>query len=282
MVEDKIGMSRRSCLRNLGVSALSMGMASSTATADSSGSVERVGGPDGEKIIAKAQRTDGYNTLRQTLRKEDYSVQVEDRDAFRVEPSEGKAFTAVGFSFSSDVEDLSIEIGVPLSDSAPIPAKAIVTKHDGDKFPLRVTHYVMDKGDYTISSSELRSDLFKKETQKIGVGEQSVMKRTDDLTAFRHEMKRSGTVDDGVNTPAYVDCEKSIDEMPCWACKDAASVVNVMGCGTYTWVICGAASFPTGGMGGLACGTIVGVICWAIMHYGVSNPTELCKKVCAC
>src|SRR6056297_2219439 len=153
MEKNDSGLSRRNCLKNLGVSALSMGMASSAATADSSGPVEKINGSNGKKATAKAQRTDEYKTLRRTLQKEGYSVQVENRDAFRINPSEGQAFTAVGFGFDADEEDLSLEIGVPLSDSAPVPAKAIVTKRDNDEFPLRVTQYVAGKEDNTVSAS---------------------------------------------------------------------------------------------------------------------------------
>ncbi|MDQ2050762.1 halocin C8-like domain-containing protein [Natronolimnohabitans sp. A-GB9] len=278
-MEGKDGFSRRNCLRSIGVAGAAgigaAGLSSSVVANESEVDIVELGGPEKNKAVARAKRSDEYKTLKKALQEDGKEISKEERAAFSLTPADGESFTAVMFSYDQDNTDQSVEIGISLSSSCPIPSKATVIEHDDTSgFPLRSDELVVGIPDDTEKQTvDAEDNAFSQSTEKLTVRDETVTKRST-------ELQQKDTI--GIQSEDFDPNECELDPMPCWACKDLVSAANVVGCGTYSWLICAAAAIPTGGMGGLACGLAVAVVCWIILEKGVTAPERVCSMEPAC
>lgn len=295
MSDNNFNANRRDILKGLsgaGASAVGLGLSATSAAGAVSDYIKPLDHSAAGKARSVAKRSRAYKTLRQTLKKkEGYKLQKNGSgDAYEVSHGDNHSFTGVVFTFDTKRDNVEVEIGIPLKDDAPMPAKAIVTTKASDSFPLQIDEFQLaesatlaakrEKEEARISSVDDRS--IQNATNNIEVQGEDVIKHSNDLRDLRSQISNGGGGVSIAVDPIPPESSCPLDVMPCWACKDGVTVVNVTGCGVYTWLICGAISLPSGGMAGLGCATFVGLVCWAIHHYGISNPTAVCEMFCAC
>lgn len=243
--------------------------------------VVELNGVRAKRLIATARRSQSLRDLYRAVVRDGKYVRPLDVTAYEITPmgaEDATSFEAVMFEYSIRGESENLEIGVPIGDSATIPAKATLTRKNDDQFPVEMTEYVSADTVEPTGMSENSDVATVSTTQTTVAGEQNmVQKREYDLS----ELYADVTEDSGVGTQDHSKCETG-EHLPCWGCKDIVSAVNALSCTTHTYIICGALSIPSGGMGGFACVAVVGLVCWALHHYALNNPSYICKKLCSC
>lgn len=144
------------------------------------------------------------------------------------------------FKYDPKLQGHSIEIGVPIDETSPLPTKATVFEKDDEGFPLQVDEYTLasDVSDGEIArakstnSSTEESDTISKSIDIIPVDDgTAVIRHHSDLSESRETMK-SGDGDISVQVdPIPPESSCPMDNIACWACKDSIAVVNTFSCG---------------------------------------------------
>jgi len=257
-----------------------------TAAAESSDPIEELSGRKAKKTISKARSDRDFNNLKSALSADEVDLRLESESAYKItqiDAGEEQSFRAAIFKYTNEEED-SIEIAVPIDKNSTQPAKALLIKDGDGESLVKITEYVNgSKAENQGSKLESNST---DSTENVSATIEEISTNGTVVTKESMEFSQNSVSTDSISNSveAKIPDEKcnTGQQMPCWGCKDLVSAVNVVSCGTAIWLICASIGVASGGLGGLACGISVGLVCWAIHHYGTNNPTEVCKKVCAC
>ena len=283
-------LNRRDCLKQIGAIGatplLTNTIQGQDDTTKEENPLRKLQDREAEKAYLKAYRDESYRKLKQALIQDDYVPNPKQRTAYEVTPynDESEKFKVAIFEYSHRKnEDQTAEVGVSLNQSAPITTRATVIKKDKNNFPTRIIYYTTDTNEVEVNGLGNQSNGISTSSKTVDLGETSVKKHIQDLSDLSPTINSGSEASiKGIHPECLDKYKGGVGNVPCWACKDIVSVVNVVTCGTATWLICGAIGVGTGSMGGLACGTIVAVVCWVINHYGTNNPTDVCTFMCSC
>ncbi|MFC4450584.1 hypothetical protein [Halorussus aquaticus] len=265
--QDERSFSRRKCLKGIGAAGVTFGFASNPASANGKLRIKRIRGGKRSKVIEDARSTDEFELFATALQREGISFDATEVNAFKVFPASGGKFELVSFVDDS-VDAGGVNISIPLGGDSV--AKATVTELDDRDRPVTITEF--GRGGVVSTSTANGLENVSTRTTTTNVGGTTVTKKTHDL---------SGWFNDGEVTTQASYCSDFPDTIGCGDCKNMVTILNSLSCSLQTAAYCSFVTAETG-VGPLACAAAFGVLCLVVTTFGISNPQDVCEKVCAC
>lgn len=274
---DNNRIKRRTALKSIGTAGaigLGSGLSGAASGVKNGIDVNELSGRGAYRQYFKALRSSEFRKIKESIRRDGHVLNRQDIQAYSVDSKTGTSFEAVVVSYSTNDEQKNIEIGLKTQGKAPIPNKGTVFYQSDNGHPYKTEEYIPSRN---MPNNDIkRDDGIELNSETIDVGQGTVLKTTAQIDEGRSLLQSGSKLTASAPDP----CDLS--PVSCTDCKNFVSAVNVVGCGTATWLICAAASIPTRGLAGLGCALTVGIVCWIIIDIGTNNPKVVCSQDYGC
>lgn len=278
---DNNKISRRKALKTIGSASaigIGTGLSSGIASAVEGVQVTELTGVDKYRAYASTVRSKDFRQLRQSLRQDGHALRGREVRAYRVEAEGGASFEAITVSYDTDSDDKTVEIGFRVRGRTPVPNKGVVLYRHEDGRPYKSEEYILSEDIDGSAIATASTDGLRSSTEELTVGQGTVIKRTTNIDVTPGTQPSPDGAE--VGTMAPEPCQ--ISSISCVDCKNLVSAVNIVGCGTASWLISAIAGVASGGLAGLGCALVVGIICWIIIDIGTNNPQAVCSADYSC
>lgn len=275
--DSDVGESRRSVLRQLGAGAgasvLGFSSISSAAASNSSSSRRQknqsrsdrvdpieVNGRERIRVIRTAAKSEEFAVLTKKIGATDYQLRsLAKASVYEVSDPEGSSHQVVGMKLEkvppgrrgrrlhgSSEDDESASIAFGLTDEEVVSAKVIFTEREWGS-----------SGDVSAQSTrDTEATELSVSTKTLMADGGTVTEENSSVTLNSAELEESSQ---------QISAQKSDG---CWACTLVGDTLCGIGCAAGTAVICSAVGLGSAGLGGFACGAIVGALCAILMASG--------------